>query len=407
MDVMAVDIDEEATPANNDSALGTREACRRIDENNTLDADEDIVDGLLIDTTALNVPSVHDSGTPSNPSDDTGGMKAFSYILNYSSANLTVEAEQTTTAGLNMLRRNAGSSIINVSDSVPDDNADDAWTGSALDGGAGQLESGSGVLQRVTLVTEASAVTGNHPLTMTFNVHLDVVANAYDPKRTENAFVAVNEPCDIDDDGMADAQDSDDDNDGVADVAELPCGSDPYDMVPPQSRPERVDGAFAGVDDDGDTQVDEALPVGALGSDCDGDGYTGTRENHVFSYLPGPPTDGDQKTCQAYDTSFPNPAAHVKPSTRWPSDIATSVFSLNKVNVQDLTSFRNPVYYFDQDVGSDPGDVRFDIVPGPGGPFPNDINIVDLTAVTSGVTGFPPMLGGARAFNGPECPYAP
>ena len=65
---------------------------------------------------------------------------------------------------------------------------------------------------------------------------------------------------DTDADGTADWIDSDDDNDLVLDTTEAPCGSDPLDATPPLSRPERLDGSFAGVDDDGDTAIDEALP---------------------------------------------------------------------------------------------------------------------------------------------------
>ena len=107
-----------------------------------------------------------------------------------------------------------------------------------------------------------------------------------------------------DGDAMGDGCDSDDDNDGVSDAAEPPCEGDPLDVTPPLSRPERLDGPFAAVDDDGDTQIDEPLPGGVANFDCDGDGYTGSAENHVFSYLAQ--TNGDQKTCQEYDTAFPN-----------------------------------------------------------------------------------------------------
>jgi len=180
---------------------------------------------------------------------------------------------------------------------------------------------------------------------------------------------------------------------------EPPCGSDPSNA---DRRPERIDGPFAGTDDDGDTQIDEALPGGA--SNFDGDGYKGSAEDHVFSYLSH--TNGDQKTCQEYDVGFPNPGSHVRPSKRWPADIASSAFSLNKINLQDLSAFIAPVRYLNQDIGTDPMDVRFDLVPGPG-VFVDDINIADLAAITNGVTGFPPMLGGAKAFGGPDCSYGP
>jgi hypothetical protein len=45
--------------------------------------------------------------------------------------------------------------------------------------------------------------------------------------------------------------------------------------------------------------------------------------------------------------------------------------------------------------------VRFNLVQG----VVVGITIEDMAAVTTGAGGFPPMLGGARAFNGPLCPY--
>jgi len=212
---------------------------------------------------------------------------------------------------------------------------------------------------------------------------------------------------DTDGDGAGDACDPDDDNDGVGDADETACGSDPLDVIPPLSRPERVDGVFAGVDDDGDIAVDEALPGGASGFDCDGDGYKGSAEDHVYSYLPQ--TNGDQKTCQEYDLSHPNPNVDIKPSKRWPSDFNKALSplnSFNRITINDLTPFLAPVRYFGTNMGANPGDVRWDLSPGPG-LFLTDINIVDLTALIAGPTGNPPMLGGARAFGGPACPWPP
>ena len=199
-------------------------------------------------------------------------------------------------------------------------------------------------------------------------------------------------------DALVSSSDPDDDNDLVLDVDEVPCGGNALSAA---RRPERLDGPFAAVDDDGDTAIDEALPAGALSSDCDGDGYKGSDENHVFSYLTQ--TNGDQKTCQEYDATFPN-ATH-KPSKRWPADLNGSAFSLNKINVSDLAAFISPIRYLNQDVGTDPGDVRLDLVPGSTVGF--DINVADMAALISGASGSPPMLGGARAFGGPVCPYAP
>ena len=75
----------------------------------------------------------------------------------------------------------------------------------------------------------------------------------------------------------------------------------------------------------------------------------------------------------------------------------------NKVNIVDLASFINPIRYLNQDVGTDPMDVRWDLVPGSTVGF--DINIADLAGMTTGASAFPAMFGGAKAFNGPVCPY--
>jgi YVTN family beta-propeller protein len=210
---------------------------------------------------------------------------------------------------------------------------------------------------------------------------------------------------DADNDAIKDSADSSDsDGDGVTDSAEHSCGGVASVGT---LRPERVDGMFVGTDDDTDATIDELLPAAASAFDCDGDGYTRAEEANVYSYLPQ--TTGDQKTCQQYDMSFPNTNPEVRPSLRWPADLNLSpgpIDSFNRINLLDLTTLLAPTRYFDTNVGTNPDDVRFDLVPGPG-LFMTDINIEDLTALLAGTKGFPPMLGGARAFDGSACPYAP
>jgi hypothetical protein len=168
------------------------------------------------------------------------------------------------------------------------------------------------------------------------------------------------------------------DGDGVIDEAS--CGGNPTN---PSRRPERIDGAFAGVDDDGDTLVDEMLPANSGIYDCDGDGYRGSVEDHVFS----PAARGDQDPCGI---------------SGWPADFVGGAFSDNKVHISDLATFVTPVRH----LGTSPGDpgygVRWDLIPG--STFGKAINVQDLASVT-GL--YPPMLAGARAFNGPVCPYSP
>lgn len=189
---------------------------------------------------------------------------------------------------------------------------------------------------------------------------------------------------------------SDNDGDGVRNDDETNCGGDPNNA---SIRPERVDGPFAGVDDDGDTAIDEPLPPGAVAYDCDGDGYKGAAENYVYSYKPQ--TTGDQKVCREYDTAFPDPAQTAQPSLRWPPDLRGGSISGNKIDILDLSSFVTPIRYLNTDVGTRPGDVRWDIVQTTVG---NDINLVDLANIA---TLKPPMFGGnTTAFNGPPCPWA-
>ncbi|HSP56623.1 MAG TPA: S8 family serine peptidase [Dehalococcoidia bacterium] len=242
-----------------------------------------------------------------------------------------------------------------------------------------------------------------------------------------NALAAL----DIDSDGLLNPADPDDDNDGVADELEFACGADSLNAG---IRPERLDGAFAGVDDDGDTQVDEALPPGAVGSDCDGDGYKGSAESG--NPLCGNGKNDDDKSYPAYpgplvaddgvvDDGCPGGPAQVGAFSEaqfnvgltdqdpcgtngWPSDFASGGVpnSTNRINVLDLTSFLAPVRRLDTSPGHPNFNARWDLTPGHGF-FPNWIVVDDLTALLAGPSGNPPMIGGVRAFGGPACPWPP
>jgi hypothetical protein len=187
---------------------------------------------------------------------------------------------------------------------------------------------------------------------------------------------------DTDGDGVLNTSDLDDDADKVYDAAETPCGGDPLN---PARRPERIDGPFGGVDDDGDTSIDEALPPGAAAYDCDGDGYKGSVEASIFSGG----GNGDRDACGG---------------NGWPSDLSTAI-NPNQLNVADLGTFVAPV----RRLGTSPGDanfsLRWDLVPG--AVIGEHIAVTDMAATITGTTGYPPMLGGIRALGGPVCPWAP
>ncbi len=229
----------------------------------------------------------------------------------------------------------------------------------------------------------------------------------------------------LDGDAMGDACDPDDDNDLVNDADETPCGSDPMDVTPPLSRPERLDGAFAGVDDDGDTLIDEALPGGAANYDCDGDGYKGGPEGGTPLCGNGVNDDGvvfgGSDDGVADDGCGANPVVGAFSEAQfsiglgdqdpcgtngWPNDFVSGGIpdSTNRSNVLDMTSFLAPVRRLDASPGHPNFDARWDLVPGRG-LFATWIAVNDLTSLLAGSSGFPPMLGGAKAFNGPACPW--
>ncbi|TMB98888.1 MAG: hypothetical protein E6J42_04860 [Chloroflexi bacterium] len=180
---------------------------------------------------------------------------------------------------------------------------------------------------------------------------------------------------------------TDQDSDGVRDVDEQNCGSDPVNIA---SRPERLDGPFAGVDDNGNGQVDEPLPAGASAYDCDGDGYTGATESNLYVSAG---TTSDQDPCGI---------------TGWPSDFVSggAINSTNRITITDLTSFLAPLRRLNTNPGDNAYNARWDLSTG-AGLFPWVINIQDMTSIIAATTGRPPMLFAVRAYNGPACPWPP
>lgn len=193
--------------------------------------------------------------------------------------------------------------------------------------------------------------------------------------------------------------DLDDDNDLVLDADEGPCGGNPLSAG---SRPERLDGAFAGADDNGDTQTDEALPAGSEAFDCDGDGWTGSQEQLIFS---AGATANDQDACGG---------------NGWPVELAGAN---NILDIADLNSFLSPLRLdgsfnkFNHPLDAD-GDTVIDAAMArwnlqlPPHAASTLINIGDLNSLITGAVGSParpPMFDGRQAFftNGGQCPWLP
>ena len=174
----------------------------------------------------------------------------------------------------------------------------------------------------------------------------------------------------------------DGDLDGVNDADEISCGGDPDNAA---VRPERVDGPFAGVSDDGDAEIDESLPAGGANFDCDGDGYKGVTENHVFDGSGG----RDQDPCGA---------------NGWPAELSSAGLSDNAITLTDLTSFIAPVRRLETSPPDPDFDVRWDLSPGAPNPALDHIILTDITNI---FLTKPAMLGSVRQFGGPVCPWPP
>jgi hypothetical protein len=268
----------------------------------------------------------------------------------------------------------------------------------------------------------------------------------------------IGDACDFDHDGdgLPRPSDVDDDNDRVIDLDEGLCdGISPSMMVPSLNRPERLDGLFAGVDDDADGAVDEQ--VVCEGYDMDGDGYKDEAENGVDIDGVGSPdhplckanknedsfedslvNDGcaavnaaeancsntvDDDTDTYINDGCPKVGTYAEDqheigtgnqdpcgSNGWPSDIISAPGSipdtLNRITIVDLTSFVAPTRRLDTRPGHANFNQRWDLRPGPM-TTGNWIMVDDLTATIAGTTGFPTMLFGQRALNHSGCPWSP
>jgi hypothetical protein len=191
---------------------------------------------------------------------------------------------------------------------------------------------------------------------------------------------------DDDNDGHHDGDDDDDDNDGSNDDDDDDDGDDDGDGTP--------DPCDGDDDDDGVGDGDDNCPSarnsgqedwdndhdGDACEDSDGDGYNDDDE-HSTGTDPGGPCGRNG----------------------WPSDLVPGGYQPNTINTQDMASFVAPVMRLNTSPGDPNFDARWDLIPGT--TFGDWINIQDLAALKSGVTGYPPMLNGAPAF-GNRCPAA-
>jgi hypothetical protein len=188
------------------------------------------------------------------------------------------------------------------------------------------------------------------------------------------------------------------------------------------------------VDTDADTLVNDGCPTVLLysegpgcnsGADNDADGFVndGCPARGAAEAICGPAADDDldgivNDGCPSVGAApeLPNntmtepldrcdPGAVPTTSANWPSDLVSAGVpeSTDEITITDLTSFLAPL---PARMGTSPGapgfNGRWDLTPGPG-ILPTWINIVDLTTLIAGPTGFPSMFGGVKALGGPDC----
>jgi len=211
---------------------------------------------------------------------------------------------------------------------------------------------------------------------------------------------------DNDGDGAGDACDSDDDDDTVLDVSDN-CRSSPNAGQVDSDDDGWGDACDGDSDNDGMMDIDEAshscLVIGENDGvlDFDSDSLANLAELLVLSDPCIGDTDEDGFKDGAEAASIGTSPTNACGPTGWPLDIVSSGFSANKVDVVDLASYVVPARRLGTNSDAPGFDRRWDIVPG--ATFGTDINVQDMAAFISGSTGFPPMLGGARAFNA-RCP---
>jgi hypothetical protein len=184
-DAFSLDMDPAGNTA---TSLGPNDTCVSTTASST----------VTVDLTVTNVPPFNDAGTPLVPGDDSGGITGWQASILYSDngAPLRIETEDQNF----LLVSNSGSALFSTSDTLPDNAADNQWTSSSFDIGAGITpEEGTGVLARLTISVDAAAASGNYDLQLDpsplSSSHSDASGATFEPHTLNLGTIAVGQAC--------------------------------------------------------------------------------------------------------------------------------------------------------------------------------------------------------------------
>ena len=192
MQRMSIDMNIASNTA---SSLGPLDTC----------AEAEPGDLLSFDVTARAIPPYNQNGTVENTTDDFGGIIGFQVNLLYPEAYISVQSQDVDL----ILGVTPGSAPFDDSQAIPD--TDGSWVSAAGDSTSPAFtapESGNGVLTRISVLIGATTPLGEYTLSLGSSTgHINARNDQYGPDATDSAFIAVGVPCDVDHDGVADAQD--------------------------------------------------------------------------------------------------------------------------------------------------------------------------------------------------------
>ncbi len=165
-DSFAVDLDISGNTA---TTLGTTDECVEVTAGGA----------VTFDVVATNIPA-------SNPA-----ALGFAFILTYDGSHFSITAAD----GSQLLNSTPGSSVLLAGDEAALPDTDGEFSASVADTAPGASESGSGVLERLTMTVDAATPAGGYPLTLSEAAHIDPQNKARIPDELFGARLAVGVTC--------------------------------------------------------------------------------------------------------------------------------------------------------------------------------------------------------------------